>query len=143
MFLLKNKLISFISKFFQNKFFRFSIVGFLGTITNLLIFWIIVDYLKKPANAGSIIAFIFAVTQNYFLNHFWSFQEYSKRLKPSFVGYFKFISVSLIGLGVNLVILNLILILFYLPLKVIAQAIGILAGLIVNYLGSSKFVFKN
>ncbi|MFN3412326.1 MAG: GtrA family protein [Exilispira sp.] len=136
-------MIYYADRFIKNKFLRFSIVGFSGTLTNLLIFWFVVDYLKNSANAGSTIAFIFAVTQNYFLNHFWSFQEYSKRISPSFAGYFKFVCVSLIGFGVNILILNLILHFLVLPLKVIAQAIGILAGLIVNYLGSSKFVFKD
>lgn len=142
MILLNNKINYCIKRFIKNKFIRFAIVGLLGTITNLLIFWIIVDLLKNSANFGSIIAFVFAVTQNYFLNHFWTFQEYSKRVKVSFKGYLKFVSFSLLGLGVNLLVLNLILHFLSLPLKVIAQFAGILAGLIVNFLGSSKFVFK-
>jgi len=131
-----------IEKAYKSKFFRFCLTGGLGTITNLLIFFLICDILKLPSNFGAIVAFIFAVTQNYFINHFWSFSEYSKINKVSLKDYLKFVSVSLIGLGINLVILNLILYFFKVPYKVVAQAIGILFGLMFNYLGASKLVFK-
>lgn len=131
-----------IEKAYKSKFFRFCLTGGLGTITNLLIFFLICDILKLPSNLGAIVAFIFAVTQNYFINHFWSFSEYSKINKVSLKDYLKFVSVSLIGLGINLVVLNLILYFFKVPYKVVAQAIGILFGLIFNYLGASKLVFK-
>ncbi len=136
------KLVNLINKIFSIKFFRFSITGGLGTITNLLIFFLICDLLKLPSNLGAIIAFIFAVTQNYFINHFWSFNEYIKIRKVSIKDYLKFVGISLIGLGINLVVLNIILYFFKLPFKVVAQAIGILFGLIFNYFGSSRLVFK-
>ncbi len=137
-----NYFINLIQKVYNNKFIRFSFTGGLGTITNLIIFYLFCDKLKQPANFGAILAFIAAVTQNYFINHFWSFKNYSKENKISFISYIKFISVSLIGLAVNLIVLNLILIFFKLPLKVIAQGIGILAGLIINYFGARRLVFN-
>ncbi len=125
----------------NKNFIRFSITGGLGTITNLLIFYILCDRLNLSTNIGAIISFSIAVTQNYIINHFWSFKEYSKNNKITFLSYIKFVAVSLFGLAINLAVLNLILLLFKLPLKVIAQVIGILAGFILNYLGAKLFVF--
>lgn len=131
-----------ILKLFKSKFFRFAMTGALGTITNLLIFFFICDVFKLPSNFGAIIAFVFAVTQNYFINHYWSFYEYNKIKKVSLKDYVKFVSVSLIGLGINLIILNLVLYFYKLSVKVIAQSIGILCGLIFNYFCSKIFVFQ-
>ncbi|MCR4420972.1 MAG: GtrA family protein [Exilispira sp.] len=142
----KGKIIIFFNKHFHriynSKFIRFSITGGLGTVTNLVIFYIICDLLKQPSNLGAIVAFIFAVTQNYFINHFWTFKDYSKKKKVSFPDYIKFVGVAILGLAVNLLVLNLLLFFFKFPLKVIAQTIGILVGLFFNYIGSDKFVFK-
>lgn len=142
----KGKIIIFFNKHFHriynSKFIRFSITGGLGTVTNLVIFYIICDLLKQPSNLGAIVAFIFAVTQNYFINHFWTFKDYSKKKKVSFPDYIKFVGVAILGLAVNLLVLNLLLFFFKFPLKVIAQTIGILMGLFFNYIGSDKFVFK-
>lgn len=131
-----------IKKILNSRFIRFCITGGLGTITNLIIFFIIADILNLSANVAAIVAFAFAVTQNYFINHFWSFSEYSKTKKVSFKDYLKFVSVSLLGLGINIIVLNLILYFFKPNLKVIAQVFGIAAGLIFNFFGSSRFVFK-
>lgn len=132
----------YFSKLYSSKFIRFSITGGLGTITNLIIFYIICDIFKLPSNLGAIVAFLFAVTQNYFINHFWTFKNLSIFKSASFIDYIKFVGISLIGLGINLIIMNLILYYYKLPLKVIAQFFGIIGGLIFNFFGSKLFVFK-
>lgn len=136
------KLNKFFNKFINSKFIKFSITGFLRTITNLLIFYILCDISGLSSNVSAIMTFLIAVTQNYIINHFWTFNEINKSKKLSFIGYLKFILVSSIGLAINLAVLNLILYFFDLPLKVIAQAFGILAGLIFNFIGSKIFVFN-
>jgi putative flippase GtrA len=132
----------YFTKLYNSKFVRFSITGGFGTITNLIIFYIICDIFKLPSNLGAIVAFLFAVTQNYFINHFWTFKNLSISKSASFIDYIKFVGISLVGLGGNLTVLNLLLHLFKFPLKVVAQAIGILVGLLFNFLGANKFVFK-
>lgn len=121
---------------------RFLVVGLLGTITNLLIFFVLVDLRKWDPTVGSVLAFIIAVCQNYLLNHIWTFAHQVRGTTVSFKGYFRFMLVALAALGVNLVILWAVLILFDPPWKVIAQAAGIAVGTVINYSGSKLWVFK-
>ncbi len=131
-----------IMELLKRKFVKFGIVGGLGTITNLLIFFIFVDILNFIPEVISIIAFIIAATQNYFLNHLWTFKELTKDEKVSFISWSKFILTSLIGLTINIIVLTLIIHFINPPYKVIGQFFGILSGMAFNFLGSKFFVFK-
>jgi putative flippase GtrA len=121
---------------------KFGITGGLGTITNLLIFFLLVDLAKFPEIPVSIACFVVAGTQNYFLNHLWSFKEYTGNTRVSVNRWAFFLLGSLAGLGVNILVMKLILINFILPWKFIAQACGIAAGMIINFLVSKFFIFK-
>ena len=127
---------------YKKKIFKFAVVGALGTITNLAIFFLLVDILKFRPNVINIIVFFIAGTQNYILNHAWTFSQQTAGNKISFIGWIKFTATSAAGFAVNLIVLNLVLIFFNPPLKVIAQGIGILCGMILNFFGSKHFVFR-
>jgi len=139
---------------------KFGMVGSLGALTNLIIFFFLADFWKIShliqtfnvygyiirldihLTIFSMITFFIAATQNYLLNHFWTFKDVMVDDKISFFGFIKFIITSLFGLTVNLLVLNIINHFFpNLPLKVIAQAVGILFGMGFNFLGSKFFVF--
>jgi len=126
----------------KHSFFKFAIVGFLGMITNLAIFFISVDILKLWANAMAVAAFLLAGTQNYILHHIWTFRKITYDEKMSFYSWIKFNLTTLIGLGINLIILNLILYFYEVPYKTVAQGCGVAAGTVFNYLGSKHFVFN-
>ena len=121
---------------------RFLVVGFLGTITNLSIFFIFVDHLKYQATLISIFAFCISSLQNYFLNHHWTFFEKTKFFNKTLNAYTKYFSVALFSLILNLIVLNIMLNFLDLSLKVFAQAFGIAAGTIINFIGSKNWVFK-
>ena len=128
-----------IAKLYQSEILRFLFVGSLSAITNLILFYIFADMMGVDVNISSGFAFCAGVTQNYFLNGLWSF----KAVKPlSFRDYMRYFCVNFGGLAVNLVALNLIIYAFNPDPKVIAQAVGIGAGAFLNYILSSKFVFK-
>ncbi|MCX8058980.1 MAG: GtrA family protein [Spirochaetes bacterium] len=150
-------------KFIKNNFFRiikFGITGGLGTITNLVVFYITNYFLKINHLICSIIAFSIAVTQNYIINSLWTFSLKKEKLekinlngdqksykineekKLSFQNYFKFVFVSLTGLLMNLLILFILVDIIKFSYKIIAQAVGIIGGMILNYLGSHFIVFK-
>jgi len=123
--------------------FKFGLVGGLGTLTNLLLFYIGADRLGIEANIMTIVGFAVAVTQNYLLNHRFTFSKEMEGEPMSLRDYGKFVSVSLLGLAVNLIALNLVLFIWKdIPLQTIAQALGILAGMGVNFIGSKLFVFR-
>ena len=121
---------------------RFLIVGFLGTITNLSIFFIFVDLLKYQANLISIFTFFISSFQNYILNHHWTFFEKTKFFNKSINAYIKYFIVALSSLILNLIVLNIVLNFFDLSYKVFAQALGIATGTIINFVGSKNWVFK-
>lgn len=126
----------------KHSFFKFALVGFLGTVTNLTVFYIFADIFRIWANAVAVIAFLVAGAQNYVLHHKWTFRKIMQGERLSFYGYIKFIVTTLFGLAINLIVLNLILHFFNVPYKVIAQGCGVIFGTVFNYLGSKRFVFK-
>jgi putative flippase GtrA len=126
----------------KHSFFKFAIVGFLGTITNLTIFYIFVDIFGLWANVFAVVSFLVAGVQNYVLHHKWTFGKIMKYEKLSFFGYVKFIITTALGLAINLIVLNLILYFFDVPYKVIAQGCGVAFGTVFNYLASKRFVFR-
>jgi len=121
---------------------RFLIVGSLGTVTNLAIFFTAVDIAGWNPTAGSIVAFVVAVGQNYVLNHYWTFSHVVKRASVSLRGYARFMTVACVALCVNLALLWAVILGFDPPWKVIAQAVGIAGGTAVNFVGSKHWVFK-
>jgi putative flippase GtrA len=121
---------------------RFLVVGSLGTVTNLAIFFVTVDVAGWNPTAGATLAFIVAVGQNYVLNHYWTFSHVMKQMAVSFRGYARFMAVACVALCVNLALLWAVILGFDPPWKVIAQAVGILGGTVVNFLGSKYWVFK-
>ena len=124
------------------KLLQFLIVGLLGTITNLVLFYIFVDILFYPPMIISALTFLFASIQNYLLNHFWTFKKNVDGKFPKILNYFRFLSISLIGLSINLLILWWYINTFEPSIKVVAQAIGIAGGTSINFLGSKYWVFK-
>lgn len=134
-----------LSAFVKNnwlKIIKFGVTGGLGTVTNLFLFFIFADKLSLPDIPVNIGCFIIAGTQNYFLNHLWTFKEQCAE-KPSFKRWFAFMSSSTAGFLVNLGVYILLIRIWTWPYKVIPQAIGILAGMIINYLFSDYIVFRN
>lgn len=121
---------------------KFLIVGFAGTLTNLIVFYYLVDISKFSPLPVSILTFFIASLQNYLFHHFWTFSKQFSPRKASIKYYLKFLSVALISLSFNLLILWLILNSYNLEIKVIAQAIGISASTFINYFGSNYWVFK-
>ena len=120
---------------------KFLTVGFLGTITNLTVFFLVVDVRKWNPTFGAILAFVVAVAQNYVLNHTWTFAHQVRGAPVSLGGYLRFFVVALGALAINLVVLWVVITLFDPHWKVIAQAAGILAGTAINYMGARFWVF--
>jgi putative flippase GtrA len=120
---------------------RFAIVGGLGTVVNLALFFCLCDMLGMAAVPVSIACFCVACSLNYVLNQKWSFaSQAGKALSLS--SYLKFVGASLLGLAVNLGVMLATLHFFVLPYKTIAQAAGIIGGFVFNFFASKYFVFK-
>lgn len=124
----------------MRKFLSFAVIGGLGTVTNLVMFALIVDVFRGPALPAAILCYLVAATQNYFLNHFWTFREVgSRRGGGLLAGWARFLAGSLVGLAINLLVLKLCLGLF--PYATVAQFLGIVVALGVNFYVAKRFVF--
>jgi dolichol-phosphate mannosyltransferase len=124
------------------QFIKFAITGGLGTITNLTIFFLSADILNLPVIPVSIVCFLIAGMQNYIINHKWSFSAVMHKSALSAKKYFLFLSSSLVGLAVNIAVMTSIIMSVNLPYKFIAQACGIMAGMLINFLFSKTLVFR-
>ncbi len=123
-------------------FVKFGIVGGTGTILNLIVFWSLVDLLGANHNLGSVVAFCLAVTSNYYLNRHWTFRRELAGRGPTRTAYARYVAINIVGLGINLAVLNLYISLFDPPLYLVAQAIGIGAAMGFNFVFSKLFVFS-
>jgi putative flippase GtrA len=130
------------------QFIKFALTGGLGAITNLFIFFLCADKAGMPEIPVSIVCFLIAGTQNYIINHKWSFAgktASSAETKPaplSIKQWLGFLCASLLGLAVNIAVMTLVIAHWTPPYKFIAQAIGIVAGMVINFFASKYFVFK-
>ena len=121
---------------------KFLMVGSLGTITNTTLFYILVDILGYQPIIISVMGFFIASIQNYTLNHLWTFAEMTQNIPISIKYYIKYLCVALLALGVNLIVLQYILVQYTPEPKVLAQALGILMATIINFLGTRAWVFN-
>jgi putative flippase GtrA len=125
-----------------DQFFKFAVTGGMGTVTNLTAFFICADKLSFPAVPVSMACFLIAASQNYIINHKWSFRKNTLRENLSIKKWLLFICMSLLGLGVNLIVLTTVLSYFNPPYKFTAQALGIMAGTVMNFIFSKFVVFR-
>lgn len=125
----------------NSKFIKFCIVGAIGLLTNLSIFYTTANYIKLDINFSAIIAFLVSNLQNYIVNSKWTFIKANKKI--SFKRYLKYLSSYLFGLAVNLVILNVIVILFGDIYKFLGQILAIIVATIFNFKLSKYFVFNS
>lgn len=125
----------------QRRLIKFLMVGGLGTVTNLTIFFLLVDVIHFNHLVIAVVAFLISMAQNYMLNHMWTFTDFTLDTNPTIRGLLKFMTVSTGGLIVNLFLLMSVIAVFDPPVKVIAQAVAILGGTVVNYFGSRYWVF--
>ena len=150
------------------QFIKFSVVGGMGTLTNLGIYTVLVKYTDllvfdvadNPVFdstalelfLASTLCFFIAASQNYFLNEKWTFNFYEDN-DVNKNRYAKFLTFSLLALSVNLAFL-------YFVLKImekywfvsgvphdsfwviVPQAFGILAGMGINFIMSKYITFK-
>lgn len=123
------------------QFIQFAVVGGLGTVTNLVIFYLLVDRGDLGPLWGACIAFAVAVTQNYILNELWTFRrQHESGLSGQRYG--KFVAFSILALGVNLAVLQILIMNFDFSLLVIPQAVGILAATGLNFVASRLVTFR-
>ncbi len=116
------------------KFLKFSVVGLSGTAVDFGITWFCKEKLKWNKYLANSIGFVLAATNNYIWNRVWTFQSTNENIT---LEYGKFFIVSLIGLGINNLVVYLLhgrmKLNFYLS-KVLAIGVVTIWNFTMNYL---------
>ena len=119
------------------KFLKFCVVGVSGTAIDFGLTWLCKEIFIIPKFLANAIGFVVAATNNYILNRIWTWGSTSDQVG---VEYVKFFTVSLIGLGLNTLILYIfnekIKLNFYVS-KVIATGVVMLW----NFFANNFFTF--
>lgn len=116
---------------------KFSAVGASGYVVNLAVYTTLVHTLDAHYILAAVLAFCVAVTNNFLWNRHWTFDA-----KDGHMGFqaVRFLTVSVIALGFNLIVLELLVTVGELE-KVPAQAIAILAATPLNFIGNKLWSF--
>ena len=121
-------------KLFILRFIKFCLVGFSGMLVDFGVTWLLKEKIKINKYIANSCGFIIAASSNYVLNRRWTFNSQNEHIATEYLSFF---TVSLIGLGIN----NLIILIlsdkfkwnFYLS-KIIAIGIVTLWNFGINYL---------
>jgi putative flippase GtrA len=117
---------------------RFGAVGASGYIVNLAVFAACVHVLAIDYRVASMVAFLVAVVNNFWLNRHWTFgakQDHPGRQAV------KFFAVSLIAYGFSYVVLTSLVDGAGMD-KVIAQAIAVVAAMPLSFIGQKLWSFR-
>jgi len=120
---------------------RFCTVGAMGTLVNLLVLYLLVEFAKIWYMASAVAAFLAAATNNYAWNKIWTFKDETSGKLKVVRQYTTFLTASTMALAVNLAVLYAlvqILQTYYL----LAQLIGILCAVAINFKLSKSYVFR-
>jgi dolichol-phosphate mannosyltransferase len=117
---------------------RFAAVGASGYVVNLGVFTICLHVVGIDYRASAVVAFIVSVVNNFWLNRHWTFD--AKHDHPVFQGA-RFFAVSLVAFGFTYMVL-ITLVSSAGMSKVIAQAIAIVAGTPLSFLGQKLWSFR-
>jgi dolichol-phosphate mannosyltransferase len=117
--------------------FKFSCVGGTGTVLNLAVFTLLAVGLDVHHLVAATIAFLVAVTNNFWLNRHWTFGA-----KDGHAGFqaARFFTVSVFAFAIQLGVLELLVSGLGTP-KVAAQAVSLVVATPFNFLGNKMWSF--
>jgi putative flippase GtrA len=116
---------------------RFGIVGASGYVVNLLVFTFLVHGVDTHYRLAATGAFIVAVANNFWWNRHWTFKAHHGHAGHQSA---KFLTVSLVAFGFNLLVLELLVAGLEAP-EVPAQALAIAAATPLSFLGNKLWSF--
>lgn len=125
----------------NSQFFLFSLVGALGFFVDAFFFMLLINKTLVGLYWGRVFSFIIAATFTWLLNRKYTFKPQSKKGIRELLYYF---SIMAIGGAINFLIYSLLLQnSFFFNSPIFAVALGSASGLSVNFLLSSKVLYRN
>ena len=120
------------------KFLKFGVVGFSGLFVDFGITYLTKEKLNIPKYIANALGFLTAATTNYFLNRVWTFESDNPELMVEFTEFF---IISIIGLGLNTLLLWLLVSRFKMNFYV-AKVFAIGLVTIWNFLANAFITFN-
>lgn len=120
---------------------KYSIVGCSGVIINSVTYFYFVNKIHFSYNTAAVISFLVALISNYNLNSYFTFLFKFSNLSNYFVLFFKYFFANLLGLIINLTVLNIFIFIFSQEYNFYGQLIGIACAMSVSFLISLKKIF--
>lgn len=129
----------FLKEVLLRKFLRFVVVGFSGLVVDYGVTAFSKEIIKIQRYLANAAGFIVAATSNYYLNRLWTFRSHNPEIVLEFS---HFMLVSIIGLGINTLILWLVIqrwgLNFYL-----SKAFAIAVVTVWNFSANAVFTFQS
>jgi putative flippase GtrA len=117
--------------------FKFGLVGGSGYVVNLAVFSLLVEVADVHHVIAAVAAFCVAVSNNFLWNRHWTFAAADGHAGFQAASFF---AVSLLGLAVNLTVLQLLVEAAGLE-EIPAQAIAVATAMPVNFIGNKLWTF--
>jgi putative flippase GtrA len=117
--------------------FKFGLVGGTGYVINLAVFAVLAEALGVHHLLSAVGAFCVAVTNNFLWNRRWTFRATEGH--PGFQAA-RFLTVSVLALGVNLILLYLLVDVAGAP-ELPSQALAVAAAMPFNFIGNKLWTF--
>jgi putative flippase GtrA len=95
-------ILGFFDKTLIYKFIKFGIVGVSGVLVDFGFTFLCKEILRVPKYIANAVGFTIAASSNYYFNRIWTFHSHNPAIA---IEYSKFIFISLVGLGINTLIL--------------------------------------
>ncbi|GIZ10408.1 GtrA family protein [Flavobacterium sp. UMI-01] len=80
------------------KFFKFGLVGFTGLLIDFGVTWFCKEKLKWNRYVANSAGFLFGVTNNYFLNKYFTFDNHNPEIGLQFLS---FLIIAIVGFSIN------------------------------------------
>ena len=125
------------------QFAKFCIVGLSGLLVDTGVLVSIVEFLSFDPRIAAIFAFLIAVSWNYLLNRFWTFNLAAKA--KVFYSYISFVIICALGFGVRIGVMHLLIEYAEMgrrPWYILSSILGIFVGTIFNFIGSKYISFS-
>lgn len=123
-----------------HKIVKYVLSGGTAVLVNLVVLYVMVEFLHLWYLLGAIVSFVFGLITSYTLQKFWTFKDGNTQNMP--IQFLSFALFALLMLG-----LNTLLIYFFVDvLKIwylLAQAMSSLLIAFINYNVFNKIIFKN
>jgi putative flippase GtrA len=118
--------------------FQFGVVGASGYVVNLAVFTLMVGPIDLHYIPAAVLAFCVAVTNNFWWNRHWTFDA-----KHGHAGFqaARFLTVSVLALGVNLIALELLVRAGVTDVP--AQALAVIIAMPFNFIGNKLWTFDS